>query len=161
MTAAADRAFTERVLAERARVLAQPVVTEVAVPTIDLVQFSAGSERYAIAAPFVQRFERLGRITPLPGAARHFSGVINVHGALLALIDLRVLLGGAPCANAAFAIVIGRERAEFALVAETLLDMRAEPAEGLRNVLPDGTAVLDGNALIADPRLIAGEESTR
>jgi purine-binding chemotaxis protein CheW len=161
MMPATDRAFTERILAERARMLAQPIVTEVAVPTIDLVQFSAGSERYAIAAPFVRRFERLGRITPLPGAARHFTGIINVHGVLLALIDLRVLLGGPPCTNAAFAIVIGKHRAEFALVAETLLEMRAEPAGEQRNVLPDGTAVLNGDALIADPRLVAGEEPNR
>jgi purine-binding chemotaxis protein CheW len=171
MIPAADRAAIDRILAERARLLTQPIVTEVAVASVDLIAFSAGNERYAIAAPFVQRLERLDRITPLPGAAAHFTGIINVHGQLMALIDLRLLLGGAPCTNASFAVVVGAERTEFGIIAESLLDLQPVPLDTLhapdgaraivQRLLPDGTAVIDGPALLADPRLIAGEETTR
>ena len=161
------RQQVDTVLAERARLLARPAVKTSVVPMVELVHFSAGNERYAIEAAFVHRFERLGALTPLPGAARHFSGVTNFHGQLVPLVDLRVLLGAAPCPNATFAIVLGERRAEIGIVAEALLEMRALPLDALgspaqtpralvRHILPDGSAVIDGAALMADPRLVAG-----
>jgi purine-binding chemotaxis protein CheW len=166
---AARRQHIDAVLAERARLLAQPAVEISAVPAVDVVAFSAGGERYAIEAAYVRRLERPGRITLLPGAPRHFAGVTNLHGALVPLIDLCALLGDASTANATFAIVLGNGRAEFGIVAESLHEIRAVPDDMLsappggqslvRRILPDGSAVIDAAALIADPRLVIGEIS--
>jgi len=171
LSASERRQKIEATLAERARLLARPAVAIGVVPTVELVQFAAGDERYAIEAAFVHRLERLGAVTPLPGAARHFTGVTNFHGQLVPLVDLRVLLGATPCANAAFAVVLGEQRAEIGIVAEALLDMRALPRDAfgatalaprplVRRILSDGSAIIDGAALLADPRLVAGEGAT-
>ncbi len=171
MTAVADRAAIDAVLAERARLLARrpEVVSEV--PMARLLAFGTGNERYAIDVTYVYRLERCTRVTPLPGASRQFTGIMNVHGQLVPLVDLGVLLGTPACQEPAFAIVLGGARAEIGIVAQALIEMREIPADTLaastpaprpivRHITADGIAVIDGAALIADPRL-THEENVR
>jgi purine-binding chemotaxis protein CheW len=164
------RERVDAVLAERAHLLARRAVEISAAPTVELVEFAVANERYAIETAFVYRIERLGRITPLPGASRHFAGITNLHGQLVPLVDLGALLGGAHCSNAAFVVVLGELRAEIAILAEALLDLRTLPLDALgttapaprplvRYITPDGTAVIDGAAAIADPRLVTSESA--
>ena len=170
MTAVSDRAAIDAVLLERARLLARRTDLVSAVPMAQLLAFAAGHERYAIDVTFVYRLERCARVTPLPGATRQFSGIMNVHGQLVPLVDLCVLLGSPACPNPAFAIVLGSARAEIGIVAQALIEMREIPQETLaastpaprpivRHITADGIAVIDGAALIADPRLT--HEETR
>lgn len=172
MTAESERRrLVDAELAERARRLAQPAEQSVTAATIDLVAFSTGRERFAVAAAFVYRLERLERVTPLPDAARHFAGITNLHGQLVPLVDLGLLLGSAPCERADFAVVLGDDRADIGLLAETLLDIQALPRDALaasaapprpivHHITADGIAVIDGAALLADPRL-THQESLR
>jgi chemotaxis signal transduction protein len=161
------RQRVDAVLLERARLLARPAVATGVTQTVEFIRFGAGDERYAIEAACVWRLERLGSITPLPGAPRHFAGMTNLHGQLIPLVDVRVLLGATGTATPAFGLVLGVNRAEFAIVADTLFEMRAVPVDELgahaaahalvRHILPDGSAVIDGTALMADPRLVIGD----
>ena len=162
-----DRRNIDAVLAERARLLARPIMETSSAATVELVSFGAAGERYAVETAFVHRLERCTRITPLPGAARHFAGVTNLHGRLMPLIDLGILLGAPACTNAAFVVVLGAVRPEFGLIADALIDLFSLPPEALgalgpaprplvRHVTSTGIAVIDALAVIADPRLIAG-----
>jgi purine-binding chemotaxis protein CheW len=165
------RTEIDAILETRARVLAQPLAHEEAVPSAELIQFSAGNERYAVEAQFVHRLERVGRVTPLPGAARHVAGLTNIHGQLVPVIDLRVLLGAAPSTTAPFAVVLGDQRAELGIVADELSELRILPIDQLaapapqrpivRQVLADGTAIIDAAALLANPQLVAANAPTR
>jgi purine-binding chemotaxis protein CheW len=165
------RTEIDAVLEARARILARPPAHEVAVPSAELVQFSAGNERYAFEAQFVHRLERVGRLTPLPGSARHVAGLTNIHGQLVPLIDLRVLLGAAPSTAAPFAVVLGDQRAELGIFADELGEIRIIPLDQfaasapqrtlVRQVLADGVAIIDAAALLADPRLVAATAPTR
>jgi purine-binding chemotaxis protein CheW len=170
MTASTElerRQHVDAVLAERARLLARPAAEVSTSESAELIEFGAGDERYAIEAACVWRLERLGSITPLPGAPRYFAGVTNLHGQLVPLIDLRLLLGATATAAPTYGLVLGDQRAQFAVVAETLLAMRTVSLDELgshamartlvRHILPDGSAVIDGAALIADPRLVIGD----
>lgn len=173
MTVEAERRRQiDAVLTERAQRLARPAVEVAVRPTIDVVTFSMGTERFAVATQFVYRLERLEGVTPLPDAARHFAGIANFHGQLVPLIDLGLLLGSAPCEHPAFAVVLGDARADIGVLAEMLadistapLDAFAAPAPGPRpivhHITPDGIAVIDGAALLADPRLTHHEERSR
>jgi purine-binding chemotaxis protein CheW len=165
------RAEIDAVLEARARMLARPFAHDEAVPSAELVQFSAGNERYAVEAQFVHRLERVGRVTPLPGATRHVAGLTNIHGQLVPLIDLRVLLGAAPSTTAPFAVVLGDQRAELGILADELGEIRILPLDQLaapapqrpivRQVLADGAAIIDAAALLADSRLVAANAPTR
>jgi purine-binding chemotaxis protein CheW len=171
MTALSERAAIDAVLTERARLLARRPNVVSDVPMAQLLAFAAGNERYAIDVTYVYRLERCARITPLPGAARQFTGIVNVHGQLVPLLDLGVLLGTPACIDPAFAIVLGGARAEFGIVAQALIELREIPLDTLasstpaprpivRHITADGIAVIDGAALIADPRL-THEENVR
>jgi purine-binding chemotaxis protein CheW len=141
----ARRERIEAVLAMRARAYAQPQADVAATPTLEVVAFGSGDARYAIAAPFVLRIERLGRVTPLPGAPAYFTGLMNLHGQLIPLLDLARLYGAPACPNAAFAVIVGSERADIGIVTESILGMHA-----------GGAQLVDAAALLADPRLTIG-----
>ncbi len=52
-----------------------------------------GAERYAVELRDVEEVLPPVRATPVPGAAAVFAGVINVHGEIRPVMDLRRLLG--------------------------------------------------------------------
>lgn len=56
-----------------------------------LVCFRLAHEEYAISIMKVQEIIRLGQITALPNAPAHVSGIINLRGRVLPVIDMRVL----------------------------------------------------------------------
>jgi chemotaxis signal transduction protein len=84
----------EAVWQSRADRLARPPVPErsgeSALPVIVL---GIGRERYGVDLPDVAEILPPVRITPVPGAAAVFAGVVNVHGEIRPVIDLRRLLG--------------------------------------------------------------------
>ena len=163
MTAGPDRKQIDLILAERARRLARPLAEAADAPAAELVAFSTGSERYAVATDAIYRVERIQRTAPLPDAAPHFAGITNLHGQLVPLVDVGLLLASAPCDDPGFAVVLGGTRPDIGLRAQSLLDIFSLPLELLRrpagargivhHITADGIAVLDAAALLADRRL--------
>lgn len=54
-----------------------------------LVVFSLDGQRYALYLPVVERVVRVVEITPLPKAPEIVLGVINVHGQIVPVMNLR------------------------------------------------------------------------
>lgn len=54
-----------------------------------LVVFLVGGESYGVAIADVQEIIRTPAITPVPRAAEHVAGVINLRGRVIPVIDLR------------------------------------------------------------------------
>lgn len=54
-----------------------------------LVVFTLGDQRYGLPLASVERATRIVEITPLPDAPAIVLGVINVHGRLVAVVNLR------------------------------------------------------------------------
>lgn len=55
--------------------------------------FNIDNQKYALHFSVVERVIRIVEITPVPKAAEILSGMINMHGAVLPVIDIRRLLG--------------------------------------------------------------------
>lgn len=84
----------EAVWKERARRLAQsPNLAGVGQSTRPVVVVGIGKERYGIPIEDVAEVFPPLRPTPVPGAPALFSGVVNVHGEIRPVLDLRRLLG--------------------------------------------------------------------
>ena len=167
------------IMDERARALARaPAEPAAAARVLEVVVFDIAGECYAIETAHVREVVRLAGLAPLPGAPDFLAGVTNLRGQILAVIDLRQLFGvaGAGAAEPARVIVLGDGRAEIGVLAETLHEVAALPQERvrepevppagigrdcLRGVTPEGLSVLDGAALLRDPRLFIdqGDES--
>jgi purine-binding chemotaxis protein CheW len=156
------------VLEARARQLARvPDEPARAGEVLELVGFVLAGERYGIESRFVREVARLFRFTPVPGMPGFVLGVTNLRGEILALFDLRQLLGvvAEGVTDLGRIVVLGENRREFGLLADAASEIlyvprtrlaQTETAWGrtyLQGVSPDGVIVLSGEALLNDPRL--------
>ena len=90
----------EAVWRERARWLSQnPKLAVRGQSTLPVVVVGIGKERYGIPIENVAEVFPPLRPTPVPGAPALFSGVINVHGEIRPVLDLRRMLGIAAGVN--------------------------------------------------------------
>ena len=169
----ANRATPERVravLEERARNLARvPPQAAKAGAILEVVLFDLAGERYAVETNCVREIVPRREIAPLPGAPNVLAGIANLRGQILAVFDLRPILGirTPDGAESARVIVLGRDRVEFGILADVVHEvatlridvLKPSPgsvAEGVRSLLRGVTAdaliLLDGAALLRDPR---------
>jgi len=58
-----------------------------------LLVFQAGGEWYALSMESVREVERVGRVTPVPGAPPFVRGLVNLRGEILPLLDMAALTG--------------------------------------------------------------------
>jgi purine-binding chemotaxis protein CheW len=157
-----------QVLDARARLLARitdepPRAGEI----LELVGFVLAGERYGIESRFVREVARLTRFTPVPGTPEFVLGVTSLRGEILALFDLRHLLGvvAEGVTDLGRIVVLGEHRREFGLLADAASEILCVPGASLaqtetawgrayvRGVTPDGVVVLSGEALLSDPQL--------
>jgi purine-binding chemotaxis protein CheW len=156
------------VLEARARQLARvPDAPLRAGEVLELVVFVLAGERYGIESRFVREVARLTRFTPVPGTPPFVLGVTNLRGEILALFDLRHLLGVVPegVSDLGRIVVLGEHRREFGLLADAANEMLCVPGASLaqtetawgraylRGVSPEGVIVVSGEALLSDPQL--------
>lgn len=164
---ARDRA----VLQERARVLARPLTDELAATNrLELVIFTLTGERYALESRCVLQVVKLQDLVRMPGAPDHLLGLTNLRGEILPVFDLRALLGlsRARLDDLSRLLVLGDGEPELGILADAVLELErrrpdellaaAEPIARadmpyLRGVTADALVVLDGAALLHDPRL--------
>lgn len=167
------------ILAERAQLLARvPAEPPGSSEVLTVVTFTLGDEQYAIESRFLLDVVRVTDITPVPGTPAFLAGVTNVRGEILALIDLRKLFGipVKGLTDLSRIAVLGLEQAEFGLLADAVhevttvrrMDLLQQPGpiagigpDDLRGVTEKALIVLDGEALLADPRLYVGSEADR
>jgi purine-binding chemotaxis protein CheW len=168
------RRAAQRILEERAQALARPLAEPASLGTlIEILRLSIGGERYAIETRFVREVTRAAVPTPVPGTPDFIAGLVVVHGEVLAVIDFCRLLGTTR-AQGGFAelVVCGEREAEFGLLADTVDDVVSLPtaelhpapdcgrqAGYLRGVTKDALIVLDGTALLAEPRFFVDHKS--
>lgn len=165
------------VMDERARLLARPPAPVLAGHTLDVLTFALGRERYGLETKYVREVVRLVALTSVPGVAEFVLGVTNLRGDILCVVDARKFFGvaSAGLTDLSRIIVVGRDTAEFGLLADRtdeIMGLRADellpPPESvagigreyLRGVTRDALIVLEGAALVADPRLFVDQRET-
>jgi purine-binding chemotaxis protein CheW len=97
----------EAVWRMRAKRLSQcPDATADGLNMLPVIVLTLGTERYGVELSDVTEVLPPVRATPVPGAPAVFAGVINAHGEIRPVIDLRRLLGIEKAANGDLARVI-------------------------------------------------------
>lgn len=166
-----------RILEERARTLARPLQAEV--DEEDIVAFVVlvlGSERYGVDIRKVLETHPLGGFSPVPGTPEFWAGIVNVRGTLYPLLDLRRYLGLAQedgSISSRNLVLVSGSGLTVGLIVDEAAGVQRVPAGDIRPPLPGGTetsrnvisgvtrdllAVLDVDAMMADPRLAVREE---
>ncbi len=152
----------QTILKERAEALARRV-SQPSGETLDLLFFAIGDERFAIEARFVLEHSRVADLAPLPNAPEPFVGIVPWRGEPIVAIDIRRLFGAMHVGIADFPrlIIVGEAEAEFAVLVETADEIATVERHTLRattqpfgiGITADACLVLDGRALLDDPRL--------
>lgn len=162
------------ILRRRAQLLAAPVISpREVVLAQDMLGFQIGTERYAIETRYVCRVLRDSPVTRLPVSDANVLGLFSLQGELLLVFDLARLLGTPQvrALESTSLLVLGRDQPELAVAVDTFEGTEQLDAAGLlepastqerenvfvRGVTPDARLVLDGAALLSDPRLYIDE----
>jgi purine-binding chemotaxis protein CheW len=161
------------VLEERARELARPLDGAAVPETTALLVLQVGPERYAVDVDAVREIKPIEGVTPLPGLPSFWSGLVNLRGNLLPVLDLTTYLG-LPSSEAdvedAKLVFVGAEGIEVAFVVDAVHEIRHTPAQDLhpstpvegdgvrivQHVTKDLVSVLDLSYLLQDPALKVG-----
>lgn len=160
---------------ERARILARvPAEPATAAQELEVVVFEFAGQAYAIETVYVRQVVRFLSLTPLPGAPDFLAGIMNLRGQMLAVIDLGKFCGGTTehPTEPSRILVLGSARPEFGVLADTVQEVAVLPeervrtpelpqsqigSECLRGVTAEGLIVLNGAALLRDPRLFVDQ----
>lgn len=154
-------------MARRATALAAPEpATETSAP-VELVAFSLGAERYAIALAATSAVMPVTSLVRLPDTDPVHLGIVAHRGELFALVDPNRLLerpGTGVSPAPALAVLLNHPDCAIALAADDLIGVMtpeshlptpALPRSGpVIALLPDGTHVLSADALARNARLI-------
>jgi len=160
------------ILAERARLLARRPPPPPEGEELSVVTFVVGGESFCVEMGYVREVVRLRHVAPVPGAPPAVLGVTTYRGEILAVIDVRRLLGRPVGALADLhrIVVLGTAAPELGLLADEVVgatSLRVADLQPLstsrggpggrvaRAVTPDAVLVLDGGALLADSDVFA------
>jgi purine-binding chemotaxis protein CheW len=180
----ADPEMAERVWAQRAAQLAKPPERAEEGAQIELALIQLGREVYGIDVQYILEIRPATRV---PRAPEWVTGVVNLRGRILSVLDLRLFFGLAPAEAREEEdrvtpfpdlVVVETPTMEVALLAEDVLEVEPFPtsqiqnvgetirgisSEYVRGVIERGAevpmiVVLNLPALLADERLIIEEE---
>jgi purine-binding chemotaxis protein CheW len=140
----------------------ETVLQTSAAPAPKYVLFVLDETHYAVPLENVLELQRLPRITPLPHVPEWLSGVTNLRGEVLSVVDLRELLGlpAAESSTSQRLIVVRSTREEIAVgwIVDRIVGIRGLAAEDLKpcSSLMTGPAVSFLSGIVErDERLIA------
>ncbi|MBA3465461.1 MAG: chemotaxis protein CheW [Deltaproteobacteria bacterium] len=118
----------------------------------NVIVFTIGGVRYAIELRWVREVVSLGFVTGVPSAPSAFSGVVNLHGTILPVLDVAALLDQ-PAGHAA-------RQGDGALVLETegvVCAMRVDQIDHVASLHETGGAINDASGrplTLLDPAVL-------
>jgi purine-binding chemotaxis protein CheW len=159
----------------RAKTLAAPRWSDNAEECIEVIEFRLASETYGIELRHAGEVSLLKELTPVPCTPAFVLGIINVHGRVLSVIDLKRFfdLPNQALTDLNRVIVIRKDGMEVGILADNIQGVRRIPRRDLKSSLPTLTGVraeylagvtgerlivLDAYKLLCDPKIVVREE---
>ncbi len=159
----------------RATSLAALPRTESAEEYLEIIEFQLASETYGIELRHAGEVRLLKELTPVPCTPAFVLGIINVHGRVLSVVDLKRFfdLPNNALTDLNRVIVVRKDRMEVGILADTIRGVRRIPLRDLQPSLPTLTGVraeylkgitgerlivLDADKLLSDPKIVVQEE---
>ena len=163
------------ILNRRAKALAKLKRPDAEKKTIETVSFLLGTETYGIELGFVREVLPLGPVTLIPGIPEYISGIINVRGEIVSVMDLKPLFGleSSISPEHQCVLIVAAPAMAFGILADQILGVRQIPPETLQTSLPtltgvraeylkgvaaDGLIMLDAEKLLADESLVVNDD---
>jgi purine-binding chemotaxis protein CheW len=142
---------------------------------LEVLAFILAHETYAIETRFIREVYPLTELTSLPCTPAYISGIINIRGQILTIIDMKKFLDLSEkgITNLNRVIVVRNDAVEFGILADEIIgikrifgdDIKLPPAtiagigaEYLKGVTEDRLIVLEADKVLSDKRLVVHEE---
>lgn len=125
-------------------------------PAQELLSFRVGEQEYSVDIMSVREIRGWSRATPLPHAAPHVRGVINLRGTVLPIVDLAQRLGlDVPEASERNVIIVVQVRDQtLGLVVDAVSDILSIPRDELQP--PPDLAVDEDNSYVRSLTVVDG-----
>ncbi len=167
---------TKEILKARAQALAREVANpDSADATLEIVEFMVAQERFAIESSHVREVVPLKELTPLPCVPPFVTGIINLRGQILSVIDIKKFfdLPDQGITDLHKVIILGDAHMELGILADNVSGVRTicladiQPSlptltgirsDYLHGITRDSVVILDVARIISDPRIIVCEE---
>jgi len=174
--ASPDPEETRRILKARAQALGRkPDPTEAIDERIEVVEFILAQEHYAVESQHVRDVYPLEHLTPVPCTPAFVLGIVNLHGEILSVIDIKkffdlpekgltdldkviVLESGGMRFGILADAIVGVHRIPVADIQPSLPTLTGIRDEYLKGVAPDRTVILDAGKLLADAGIVVQEQ---
>lgn len=175
-TGALSGAEIDAVLRSRAENLARPLRDEQEQrEALEVLEFRLAAEHYGIETATIREVALLRAFTPLPAAPPFVMGIVNVHGRVVSVLNLKQLfeLEVQGLSDMNRVIVLGDDRMEFGILADVILQTRRVPLSGMQKSLPTLTGtrarylygvtperlvILDAAQLLGDRELVVHQQ---
>ena len=162
-------------LKARAKSLAALSQCEATEEYLEIIEFQLASETYGIELRHAGEVSLLKELTPVPCTPAFVLGIINVHGRVLSVVDLKRFfdLPNNALTDLNRVIVVRKDGMEVGILADTIHGVRRIPLRDLQTSLPTLTGiraeylkgitgerliVLDADKLLSDPKIVVQEE---
>jgi chemotaxis signal transduction protein len=164
----------DRILEERAHILARPEELSENDRSIEILRFSISHQEFAIEMHHIKEVVLTGTITRVPGTPGYIAGICIIRGEIISLVDLRVLLpiqySGITDLNRV--IVLSGNNLMFGILADQItgignldlnrlspypIDAQPNPMNFIKGVQEGGLSLLDVDSLLVDPRMVIEE----
>lgn len=169
-----ERRHREDILRRRAERLARTDQSETARKALfQIAVVTVGEEKIGIPVSHLREILRLPPVTPLPGLPAWLLGVTQVRGEIISVLHLGRWLGLSTGPDPSCLAVLGGPRGPLGMLADRTAGFRdiheddiAEDVElsrkwpHIHQVTLDLCAILDVPGILADPRLLVGNELT-
>jgi purine-binding chemotaxis protein CheW len=164
--AAADR--TTAVLRQRAEELARPPEDGRRDTRYSVAVLGLGEERIAIEAGYLREIVKVPPVAPVPSTPPCITGITQLRGELLAVVDLAHLLGVSLRGERPFLAIVDAAEGPLGLLVEQVLGFReiraeelsaigaADPRRPVRAITRDLVTTLDMERLLASEDLRVG-----
>jgi len=145
------------------------------VERMEVVEFRAADELYAVECSYVREVYPLRNLTPVPGTPGFILGIISVRGEIFSVVDIKDFFGlpfkGLSDMNRV--IILSDKDMQFGILAEEVMGTMSIPVQGLMPSLPTLTGiradylkgitdnrviVLDAARLLSDKKMIVHQE---
>ena len=144
------------ILHQRA-IAAAAVKRDIVEPTLSVIEFALADERYALEMNFVTKVHPLEQLTRLPCTPEFLTGIINVRGRIVAVIDLKQFfeLPEKGISDLHRVIVVQHDDVELGILVDYVVGTREVPLSRVQPPLPTLTGIRAGYLKgISDDRLI-------
>ncbi len=161
----------QQILQERAKVLADESDSAEASDALEILAFQLGHERYGVETCYVREVHPLDNLTTLPGIPDFVTGVVNIRGEIVSVIDIKRFfkLPERGITHLNKIIVLEYHSMMFGILADEIDGVRQLPLSEVdasrsspagidggyvQGITTSGLALLDGRALLTDEEIV-------